>query len=137
MRIGGPSGPGIASTETMFAKPRPKKSILPPPSKKRKTTWAVEEVTFDNEARHEFLTGFHKRKQQRIKHAQEQAAKQARQEKLEARKQVRGAGPPPPSSALAQTPSARGARADRASSTSCGMSANEKSSSTSNLSTAY
>ena len=71
-----------------FAKPRPKKSILPPPSKKRKTTSAVEEVTFDNDARHEFLTGFHKRKQQRIKFAQEQAAKQARQEKLETRKQV-------------------------------------------------
>ncbi|KAL3957902.1 hypothetical protein ACCO45_008480 [Purpureocillium lilacinum] len=72
-----------------FAKPRPKKSILPPPSKKRKTTSAVEEVTFDNDARHEFLTGFHKRKQQRIKFAQEQAAKQARQEKLETRKQMR------------------------------------------------
>lgn len=55
---------------------------------KRKTTSAVEEVTFDNDARHEFLTGFHKRKQQRIKFAQEQAAKQARQEKLETRKQV-------------------------------------------------
>lgn len=78
----------------MFAKPRPKKSILPPPSKKRKTTWAVEEVTFDNDARHEFLTGFHKRKQQRIKHAQEQAVKQARQEKLDIRKQVRGAPGP-------------------------------------------
>ncbi|KAJ6438688.1 nucleolar protein 12 [Purpureocillium lavendulum] len=73
----------------MFAKPRPKKSILPPPNKKRKTTSAVAEVTFDNDARHEFLTGFHKRKQQRIKYAQEQAAKQARQEKLEARKQMR------------------------------------------------
>ncbi|PNY18311.1 Uncharacterized protein TCAP_07575 [Tolypocladium capitatum] len=73
----------------MFAKPRPKKSILPPPSKKRKATSAVEEVSFDKDARHEFLTGFHKRKQQRIKHAQEQAAKQARQERLDARKQMR------------------------------------------------
>ncbi|KND93912.1 hypothetical protein TOPH_01840 [Tolypocladium ophioglossoides CBS 100239] len=73
----------------MFAKPRAKKSILPPPSKKRKATSAVEEVSFDNDARHEFLTGFHKRKQQRIKHAQEQAAKQARQEKLDARRQMR------------------------------------------------
>lgn len=72
----------------MFAKPRPKKSPLPPPSKKRKSTSAVEEVTFDNDARHEYLTGFHKRKQQRIKFAQEQASKQARQEKLDARKQV-------------------------------------------------
>lgn len=72
----------------MFAKPRPKKSLLPPPSKKRKTTSTVEEVTFDNDARHEYLTGFHKRKQQRIKHAQEEAAKRERQEKLETRKQV-------------------------------------------------
>ncbi|KAF4455226.1 nucleolar protein 12 [Fusarium austroafricanum] len=73
----------------MFAKPRPKKSILPPPSKKRKTTSAVEEVNFDFDARHEYLTGFHKRKQQRIKNAQEEAAKRARQEKLEMRKQIR------------------------------------------------
>lgn len=73
----------------MFAKPRPKKSILPPPSKKRKMTSAVEEVNFDFEARQEYLTGFHKRKQQRIKNAQEEAAKRARQEKLELRKQVR------------------------------------------------
>ncbi|KAG7419171.1 nucleolar protein 12-domain-containing protein [Fusarium sp. MPI-SDFR-AT-0072] len=73
----------------MFAKPRPKKSILPPPSKKRKMTSAVEEVNFDFEARQEYLTGFHKRKQQRIKNAQEEAAKRARQEKLELRKQIR------------------------------------------------
>ncbi|KAF5540928.1 nucleolar 12 [Fusarium phyllophilum] len=73
----------------MFAKPRPKKSILPPPSKKRKMTSAVEEVNFDFEARQEYLTGFHKRKQQRIKNAQEEAAKKARQEKLELRKQIR------------------------------------------------
>ncbi|KAM3456461.1 hypothetical protein MY3296_001740 [Beauveria thailandica] len=73
----------------MFAKPRVKKSILPPPNKKRKNTSAVEEVTFDNDARQEYLTGFQKRKQQRIKHAQEVAAKRARQEKLDTRKQVR------------------------------------------------
>ncbi|KAF5561270.1 nucleolar 12 [Fusarium napiforme] len=73
----------------MFAKPRPKKSILPPPSKKRKMTSAVEEVNFDFEARQEYLTGFHKRKQQRIKNAQEEAAKRARLEKLELRKQIR------------------------------------------------
>ncbi|KAJ4250620.1 hypothetical protein NW762_011879 [Fusarium torreyae] len=73
----------------MFAKPRPKKSVLPPPSKKRKATSAVEEVNFDFDARQEYLTGFHKRKQQRIKNAQEEAAKKARQEKLEMRKQIR------------------------------------------------
>jgi ribosomal RNA-processing protein 17 len=72
----------------MFAKPRPKKPLLPPPSKKRKTTHAIEEISFDNSARHEYLTGFHKRKQQRIKAAQEEAAKKARQEKIETRKQV-------------------------------------------------
>ncbi|CAG9957401.1 unnamed protein product [Clonostachys rosea f. rosea IK726] len=65
----------------MFAKPRPKKLLLSHPSKKRKFTSAVEEVTFDNAARHEYLTGFHKRKQ----------AHQTRQrlEKIETRKQVR------------------------------------------------
>ncbi|KAK5993173.1 hypothetical protein PT974_06601 [Cladobotryum mycophilum] len=72
----------------MFAKPRPKKSPLPPPSKKRKTS-AVAEISFDFDAREEYLTGFHKRKQQRIKHAQEEAAKKAREEKLETRKQIR------------------------------------------------
>lgn len=72
----------------MFAKPRPKKSLLPPPSKKRKATHTVEEISFDNSAREEYLTGFHKRKVQRQKHAQEEAAKRAREEKIEFRKQV-------------------------------------------------
>ncbi|KAG5951284.1 hypothetical protein E4U53_003422 [Claviceps sorghi] len=73
----------------MFAKPRPKKSPLPPPSKKRKTASTIEEISFDDGAREEYLTGFHKRKLQRIKHAQEEAAKRAREEKLESRKQIR------------------------------------------------
>ncbi|CAH0053450.1 unnamed protein product [Clonostachys solani] len=73
----------------MFAKPRPKKLLLAHPSKKRKFTSAVEEVTFDNAARHEYLTGFHKRKQERIKRAQEEAVKRERLEKIETRKQVR------------------------------------------------
>ncbi|KAG5929404.1 hypothetical protein E4U42_005976 [Claviceps africana] len=73
----------------MFAKPRPKKSPLPPPSKKRKTTSTIEEISFDDGAREEYLTGFHKRKLQRIKHAQEESAKRARAEKLESRKQIR------------------------------------------------
>ncbi|KAJ4389304.1 hypothetical protein N0V93_006770 [Gnomoniopsis smithogilvyi] len=72
----------------MFAKPRPKKSPLPPPSKKRKVH-AIEEISFDNSAREEYLTGFHKRKVQRQKHAQEEAAKRAREEKIEMRKQIR------------------------------------------------
>ncbi|KHN95405.1 Nucleolar protein 12 [Metarhizium album ARSEF 1941] len=73
----------------MFAKPRPKKNLLPPPSKKRKATSTIEEISFNDDARTEFLTGFHKRKQQRIKRAQEEAAKRARHEKLETRKQIR------------------------------------------------
>ncbi|KAL2114097.1 hypothetical protein VUR80DRAFT_778 [Thermomyces stellatus] len=73
----------------MFAQPRPKKSLLPPPIKKRKTEHAIEEISFDNNARHEFLTGFRKRKQQRIKRAQEEAARRAKEERRELRKQVR------------------------------------------------
>lgn len=72
----------------MFAKPRPKKSALPPPLKKRKAS-AVEEITFDNTARQEYLTGFHKRKVQRQKHAQEEAVKRAREERIVFRKQIR------------------------------------------------
>lgn len=73
----------------MFAKPRAKKSILPSLNRKRKNNSEVEEVSFDGDARQEYLTGFHKRKQQRIKNAQEAAVKRARLEKLETRKQVR------------------------------------------------
>ncbi|KAI1824641.1 nucleolar protein 12-domain-containing protein [Xylaria intraflava] len=74
----------------MFAHPRPKK-LLAPPSKKRKRQQhhAIEEIKFDDAARTEYLTGFHKRKVQRAKHAQEQAAERARQEKIETRKQLR------------------------------------------------
>ncbi|KAI0490725.1 nucleolar protein 12-domain-containing protein [Xylaria cf. heliscus] len=72
----------------MFARPRPKK-LLAAPSKKRKRQHTIEEIKFDNEARAEYLTGFHKRKLQRAKHAQEQAAERARQEKIETRKQIR------------------------------------------------
>ena len=72
----------------MFAQPRRKKSVLPPQSKKRKVVHAVDEVSFDNDARAEYLTGFHKRKVQRQKHAQEIAAQKARQERNEFRKQV-------------------------------------------------
>ncbi|KAI1214934.1 nucleolar protein 12-domain-containing protein [Annulohypoxylon truncatum] len=73
----------------MFARPRPKKGLLPPPPKKRKIQHSVEEIKFDTDARSDYLTGFHKRKLQRIKNAQEQAAQRARQEKIELRKQVR------------------------------------------------
>jgi ribosomal RNA-processing protein 17 len=59
-----------------------------PPAKKLKTT-RVEEITFDSAAREEFLTGFHKRKLQRIKRAQEQNAKREHEEKLQQRREVR------------------------------------------------
>lgn len=73
----------------MFAKPRPKKDLMVAPSKKRKTTHAVEEVTFDNSARAEYLTGFHKRKVARQKEGRKQAEEQARQERIQARREVR------------------------------------------------
>ncbi|KAI0120054.1 nucleolar protein 12-domain-containing protein [Nemania sp. FL0031] len=72
----------------MFARPRPKKLLAPPP-KKRKRQHTIEEIKFDDDARAEYLTGFHKRKLQRAKHAREQAAERERQEKIEARKQLR------------------------------------------------
>ncbi|KAJ5178119.1 Nucleolar protein 12 [Penicillium coprophilum] len=49
----------------------------------------VEEVNFDDESRHEYLTGFHKRKVQRAKHAQENALKRYKEEKRDARKKIR------------------------------------------------
>jgi ribosomal RNA-processing protein 17 len=49
----------------------------------------VEEITFDPAARQEFLTGFHKRKLQRAKHALEAAEKRAREERLVERRKAR------------------------------------------------
>lgn len=57
-------------------------------SRKRKLASRVEEINFDDTARHEFLTGFRKRKQQRIKHAQEVAEEKAREAKREERRRV-------------------------------------------------
>ena len=62
--------------------------MIPPLKKKRKSTSAIEEITFDFDAREDYLTGFHKRKLQRIKHAKEEAAKKKREEKITARKVV-------------------------------------------------
>lgn len=61
---------------------------MAPHAKRRKLTSAVEEITFDPVARHEFLTGFHKRKMQRIRQAQEYAQKKAREERRLERKKV-------------------------------------------------
>lgn len=62
---------------------------MPPPSKKRKTNLSVpEQISFDFAAREEYLTGFHKRKLARIKHAQEQSAKKEREDRIRARAEV-------------------------------------------------
>ena len=62
---------------------------MAPPPRKRAKTERVEEITFDDAARSEYLTGFHKRKQARIKHAQEQAAQREKEERIVQRKEVR------------------------------------------------
>ncbi|KIW30643.1 uncharacterized protein PV07_06371 [Cladophialophora immunda] len=63
---------------------------MPPPTKRRRTDpTVVEEITFDTSARHEYLTGFHKRKLQRAKLAQEAAERRARTERVEERKKLR------------------------------------------------
>ena len=77
-----------STAHAMFSKPRVKVAV-PPPRKKRKVASAIEEITFDPSAREDYLSGFHKRKLQRINHAKEEAAKREREEKLAARKIVR------------------------------------------------
>ncbi|EXJ96476.1 hypothetical protein A1O1_01602 [Capronia coronata CBS 617.96] len=63
---------------------------MPPPTKRRRTEpTVVEEITFDPAARQEYLTGFHKRKLQRAKQAQEIAEKKARAERIVERKKLR------------------------------------------------
>ncbi|KAK9460521.1 nucleolar protein 12-domain-containing protein [Lipomyces oligophaga] len=47
------------------------------------------EITFDSEARQEYLTGFHKRKVERREYAQAKAVEQERREKLEERRAIR------------------------------------------------
>jgi ribosomal RNA-processing protein 17 len=73
----------------IFNHPRPRKSVLPPMFKKRKTEHKIEEINFDFEKRADYLTGFHKRKVARVKQAQAEADKKAREEKAELRKTVR------------------------------------------------
>ncbi len=74
----------------MFSRPRAK-ATRPPPTKRRKLISTIEEIAFDPSAREDYLTGFHKRKLQRIKHAKEEAAKREREEQLTARKIVSAA----------------------------------------------
>ena len=60
-----------------------------PFKKRRRTAPGVEEIRFDPSARQDYLTGFHKRKLQRAKHAKDEAEKRDREEKIAARKLVR------------------------------------------------
>jgi len=64
---------------------------MPPASKRRKLkqTGGVQEITFDFAAREEYLTGFHKRKQLRIQHAQDLAAKKEKDERDRQRRELR------------------------------------------------
>ncbi|KAA8642119.1 hypothetical protein EYZ11_001219 [Aspergillus tanneri] len=59
-----------------------------PQTKKRKVS-KIEEINFDHDDRHQFLTGFRKRKQQRIKRAQEVAEQKNREAKREEKKRIR------------------------------------------------
>lgn len=68
---------------------RKSSTIAPPAKKRRKAAYAIEEIKFDPSAREDYLTGFHKRKLQRIKLAKKEAAKKEREEKIEARRIVR------------------------------------------------
>ena len=65
-----------------------KQASTAPASFRRNKIGPLEEIPFDFAAREEYLTGFHKRKLQRAKHAQEQAAKREREERIATRKAV-------------------------------------------------
>lgn len=56
---------------------------------KQQKKFGVEEVVFDKESRQDYLTGFHKRKVQRQKKAQEFNKEQERLMKIEERKKIR------------------------------------------------
>ncbi|KAL8767525.1 MAG: hypothetical protein Q9203_006073 [Teloschistes exilis] len=72
----------------MLGKRKPSRYVAPI-RKRRKGEPVIEEITFDFEDREEYLTGFHKRKLQRIKHAREEASKKEREERIAARKATR------------------------------------------------
>ncbi|OBA20109.1 hypothetical protein METBIDRAFT_33066 [Metschnikowia bicuspidata var. bicuspidata NRRL YB-4993] len=72
--------------------PRTNRDILTGGSKyrsKQTKKFGVEEVVFDKDSRHEFLTGFHKRKVERQKKAKKFHEEQDRLAKIEERKQIR------------------------------------------------
>jgi ribosomal RNA-processing protein 17 len=62
---------------------------MSPHSKRQKVEpTTVEEITFDLAARQDYLSGFHKRKLQRAKHAREIAEKKARADRIEERRKA-------------------------------------------------
>ncbi|KAK0636290.1 nucleolar protein 12-domain-containing protein, partial [Bombardia bombarda] len=73
----------------MFAVPRQKRPLLIPTPKKRKASHKIEEISFDRDARAEYLSGFRKRKLGRIKEAQRLAEEEAKKERILVRKQIR------------------------------------------------
>lgn len=80
--------PPLLHLSKMLGKRKSSAPPPPPPKKRRKPVPTIEEIQFDASAREDYLTGFHKRKLQRIKNAKEEAAKKEREEKIEARKLV-------------------------------------------------
>lgn len=58
-------------------------------AQKQAKKFGVDEVVFDKDSRHEYLTGFHKRKLQRQKKAQEYNKEQERLARIEERKKIR------------------------------------------------
>jgi Nucleolar protein 12 (25kDa) len=75
--------------EQLIAKAPPPPHSMRPPSMRRKTGDAtIENITFDPEARQDYLTGFHKRKLQRAKHAKDVAEKKVRAERIEERRKA-------------------------------------------------
>ena len=71
-----------------FVRARPKKGMGFTPSKRKRAS-KVEEVEFDFSKREDYLTGFHKRKVERIKRAQAENAKKEKEEKIQQRKEAR------------------------------------------------
>ncbi|KAF2842876.1 hypothetical protein M501DRAFT_1012265 [Patellaria atrata CBS 101060] len=65
---------------------------MPPPRKRLKPlpkAQKVESIDFDDTARQDWLSGFHKRKVARISRAQEEAAKRERKERVRERRELR------------------------------------------------
>lgn len=59
------------------------------PVAKRRRIDQPEEIKFDLDARQDYLSGFHKRKLQRIEQARQEAIKKEREERVKERREVR------------------------------------------------